>query len=108
MENKSAVQLLAALAQDSRLTIFRLLVQQGETGLPVSKISEALGGMAGATLSFHLKELSHAGLIEAQQQGRFIFYKANLSQMKNLMDFLTDNCCQGQPCAVTANKFCGL
>ena len=106
MENITAVQLLAALAQESRLSIFRLLVQHGESGLPVSKISEALGGMAGATLSFHLKELSHAGLIVAEQQGRFIFYKANLAQMKNLMDFLTANCCQGQPCALTPPTNC--
>ncbi|MBK6756706.1 MAG: helix-turn-helix transcriptional regulator [Moraxellaceae bacterium] len=98
MNHNTAVTLLAALAQESRLAIFRLLVQHATTGLAVGKISELLGGMAGATLSFHLKELNHAGLIEAKSEGRHIIYSANLDNMQQLLTFLTDDCCGGQPC----------
>ena len=98
MNQNIAVNLLAALAQESRLAIFRLLVQHANTGLAVGKISELLGGMAGATLSFYLKELTRAGLIQAQPDGRFIIYKPNLEQMNQLLSFLTDNCCGGLPC----------
>ena len=98
MNQNTAVTLLAALAQESRLAIFRLLVQHATTGLAVGKISELLGGMAGATLSFHLKELSHAGLIEAKSEGRHIISSANLHNMQQLLTFLTDDCCGGQPC----------
>lgn len=98
MNQNIAVNLLAALAQESRLAIFRLLVQHANTGLAVGKISELLGGMAGATLSFHLKALTHAGLIKANAQGRYIIYSANLEQMNQLLSFLTENCCGGLPC----------
>ena len=76
MEIKSAVVSLAALAQETRLSIFRLLVQTGESGLPVGQIAKALS-IPNATLSFHLKELANAGLITARQESRFIFYAAN-------------------------------
>jgi len=94
MENNLAVTQLAALAQESRLGIFRLLVQQGPEGLAVGRIAEALG-LANATLSFHLKTLAQAGLIESRQNGRFIYYSANYTAMNGLVGFLTDNCCSG-------------
>jgi len=97
METKTAVTLLAALAQVTRLSIYRLLVQQGPSGLSVGQIGEALG-VAGATLSFHLKELSRAGLIQSRQESRFIYYSANYAEMNALLGFLTENCCRGEPC----------
>ncbi|MCD5330577.1 ArsR/SmtB family transcription factor [Chromobacterium piscinae] len=97
METKNAVTLLAALAQDTRLAIYRLLVQQGPEGLAVGQIGERLA-VANATLSFHLKELSHAGLVQARQEGRFIYYSANYEQMNALLGFLTENCCRGEAC----------
>ncbi|MBX9296069.1 metalloregulator ArsR/SmtB family transcription factor [Chromobacterium vaccinii] len=97
METKNAVTLLAALAQDTRLGIYRLLVQKGPEGLSVGQIGEQLA-VANATLSFHLKELSHSGLIRARQEGRFIYYSANYEQMNALLGFLTENCCRGEAC----------
>ncbi|MEN6079439.1 metalloregulator ArsR/SmtB family transcription factor [Chromobacterium piscinae] len=97
METKNAVTLLAALAQDTRLGIYRLLVQKGPEGLSVGQIGEQLV-VANATLSFHLKELSHSGLIRARQEGRFIYYSANYEQMNALLGFLTENCCRGEAC----------
>jgi ArsR family transcriptional regulator len=96
METKEAVIALAALAQDTRLSVFRLLVRVGPEGIPVGRIGEELG-VAPATLSFHLKELYHAGLISSRQEGRFIYYSANFESMTALMTFLTQNCCQGMP-----------
>ncbi|MDR3412004.1 MAG: metalloregulator ArsR/SmtB family transcription factor [Formivibrio sp.] len=97
MENKDTVIILAALAQETRLAIYRLLIVQGKDGLAVSRIGEALG-VAPATLSFHLKELAHAGLISARQESRFIYYSANYDAMNALIGFLTENCCGGQTC----------
>ena len=91
-----AVKALAALAQDTRLAIYRLLVQQGRGGLPAGTVAERLDVPA-ATLSFHLKELYYAGLISSRQEGRFIYYTANFERMAGLMTFLTQNCCQGVP-----------
>ena len=91
-DSKSTVKALAALAQESRLAIFRALVEAGPAGLSVGRIAESLP-VAPATLSFHLKELSHAGLIDARQEGRFIFYCANFTAMNGLIDYLTENCC---------------
>lgn len=102
MENKTAVSLLAALAQESRLAVFRLLVEQGPDGLPAGQIAERLG-LPAATLSFHLKELSHAGLVQSRQAGRFVFYSADYVAMNGLIGFLTENCCAGTPCAATSN-----
>jgi ArsR family transcriptional regulator, arsenate/arsenite/antimonite-responsive transcriptional repressor len=96
MEMKEAVIALGALAQDTRLSIFRLLVRVGPEGIPVGQIGEELQ-VAPATLSFHLKELYHAGLISSRQEGRFIYYSANFERMTALMTFLTQNCCQGMP-----------
>lgn len=98
MENKDAVVALAALAQEARLAIFRLLVQAGPAGLAASKIAQALG-MPPSSLSFHLKELSHANLILPRQEGRFIIYAARFDTMNTLLGFLTENCCGGNPCA---------
>ena len=105
MESKSAVAALGALAQDSRLEVYRLLVQAGPEGLAASDIAERLGIPAN-TLSFHLKTLSHAGLILARQAGRFIYYSANYEQMSSLLEFLTQNCCGGRSClpAVTSSR----
>ena len=105
MENKDAVVALAALAQESRLAIFRLLVQSGPQGLAASRIAQALG-LAPSSLSFHLKELSHAGLILPRQEGRFIIYAAQFEKMNALLGFLTDNCCGGNPCTPTSAVSC--
>lgn len=105
MESKAAVIRLAALAQDTRLAIFRLLVATGAEGLPVGQIGERLG-LAGATLSFHLKELTHANLTTARQQGRFVYYTANYAEIDGLLRYLTENCCAGQPCAATTTATC--
>lgn len=106
METKLAVRSLAALAQETRLSIFRLLVEQGPEGLPAGIIGEQLG-LANATLSFHLKELSSAGLLVSRSEGRYIIYSADFGIMNGLIAFLTENCCQGSVCApATAAKIC--
>lgn len=92
METKNAVRALGALAQDTRLEVFRLLVQQGPSGMAAGEIATALE-QSPATLSFHLKELANAGLVVARPEGRFIFYSADFSAMNALLDFLTENCC---------------
>ena len=88
---------LAALAQESRLGIYRLLVQAGPAGIAAGAIAEKLG-VPPATLSFHLKELSRAGLIASRQEGRFVIYSANFENMARLVDYLTENCCGGNVC----------
>lgn len=102
MENKTAIAALAALAQESRLATFRLLVQAGPQGLAASKIAEKLA-IPASSLSFHLKELAHAGLIAARQEGRFLIYSAQFEAMNALVAFLTENCCGGAPCAPSAS-----
>lgn len=105
MDTKAALAALAALAQEARLNTFRLLVQTGPQGLAASKIAEHLD-IAPSSLSFHLKELAHAGLIEAQQDGRFIIYRANFATMNGLLGFLSENCCAGESCAPAAAPAC--
>ena len=83
---------LSALAQENRLAVFRLLVEHAPEGLPAGAIAERLG-VPPATLSFHLKELTHAGLIAAHPQSRFIWYRADLDAMNGLVGYLTENCC---------------
>ena len=103
METKTAVTLLAALAQETRRASFRLLVVQGEAGLCAGKIGEALS-IAPATLSFHLKELVHAQLVSAEREGRNLHYRPALARMNDLLAYLTDHCCMGQPCAPPGAK----
>lgn len=100
MKTKSAVSLLAALAQETRLSVFRLLVQHGPEGLPAGRIAERLD-ISPATLSFHLKELTNAGLTRSRQEGRFIIYSANYRAMNDLLSFMTKNCCAGSACEVS-------
>lgn len=105
MDTKAAIAALAALAQDSRLAVFRLLVQVGPAGMAASKIAEQLGVPA-SSLSFHLKELTHAGLIIPRQDGRFVIYSANFATMNCLVGFLTESCCAGNPCTPAAAQAC--
>jgi DNA-binding transcriptional ArsR family regulator len=97
METLNAAELLAALGHESRLAIFRLLVEAGPKGVNASAISEQLG-LAPATLSFHLSHLSRVGLIEGERESRFIHYSANFATMDELIAFLTRNCCEGNAC----------
>jgi DNA-binding transcriptional ArsR family regulator len=94
MEMNQAVEALSALAQETRLNVFRLLVEQGPSGMAAGEIAETLR-IAPAALSFHLKELAHARLVTARQDGRFIFYAADFAAMNRLLAFLTENCCAG-------------
>lgn len=103
MESKTTVTLLAALAQETRLAIFRTLVQTGPSGLSVGEIAAGVKA-APATLSFHLKELTHAGLISARQESRFIFYSANYPAINELIAFLTENCCARDGVACVGTK----
>jgi DNA-binding transcriptional ArsR family regulator len=106
LSEKEAVAALAALAQPSRLRIFRQLVVVGEQGLTPGALGELLG-VPPATLSFHLKELLHSGLIEKKREGRSLIYSTEVRQMNSLLEYLTDNCCQGEPClSVTATCKC--
>lgn len=102
MDTAQALSSLAALSQESRLAIFRLLVEAGPQGLTVGRIGESLD-ISPATLSFHLKELSHAGLIHARHESRYIIYSANFNTMNGLVGYLTENCCGGAPCDPVAS-----
>jgi DNA-binding transcriptional ArsR family regulator len=99
MKTQTAVTSLSALAQESRLTVFRLLIQAGAEGLPAGKISEATG-IAPSALSFHLKELYHAGWVSSESAGRFVIYRANTELMNELIAYLTENCCAGVGCGL--------
>ena len=92
MESEKAVVALESLAQESRLGIFRLLVEAGPEGLPAGAIGERMDVPA-PTLSFHLSQLKHAGLIACRRDGRSLFYSADFGAMNELVEFLTDNCC---------------
>lgn len=92
MNTKQTVTALAALAQESRLDVFRLLVKRGPDGFSPGDLSDKLG-IPGPTLSFHLKELLHAGLVEARKEGRFIYYSPNFERVNGLVGYLTENCC---------------
>jgi ArsR family transcriptional regulator len=96
MEIKAAVTSLGALAQETRLSIFRLLVEAGPDGVSAGRIGETLEVPA-ATLSFHLKELARAGLVSPRQERQFIYYAVDFERMAELMAFLTQNCCRGMP-----------
>jgi ArsR family transcriptional regulator, arsenate/arsenite/antimonite-responsive transcriptional repressor len=99
MEPEAVVQSLAALAQPLRLQVFRALVVAGPRGLTPGAMSEGTG-VPPNTLSFHLKELAHAGLVTQQRDGRFLIYRAEFERMNGLLAYLTENCCQGASCVV--------
>ena len=101
METKQAIQALSALAQESRLSIFRLLVEAGQEGMAAGSIGEKLA-LPPATLSFHLAGLARAGLARSRQEGRFIIYSADYAAMNALVGYLTENCCSGASCAPSA------
>lgn len=105
METKDAVVALSALAQSTRLGIFRTLVEAGPAGVTAGHLSE-IHGLAPSSLSFHLKELSHAGLAESRQAGRFIIYSARFETMNRLLAYLTENCCGGKPCVAVGAPAC--
>ncbi len=98
MEINIAIKALTALAHETRLTIFRVLVQAGESGVAAGQLAKELN-IPNATLSFHLKELNNAELVSARQEGRFIYYSANFETMNALLGYLTENCCSGVPCS---------
>lgn len=106
MENSDAVAALAALAQSSRLAVFRTLVELGPDGAHPGELAQALD-IPGNTLSFHLKTLSHADLVTSEQSGRFIRYRANFERMQHLIEFLTRNCCGGDPAQCAPVAACG-
>ena len=95
---KNVTVALSALAQESRLAVFRLLVQAGPEGLAATKIAEALE-IAPSSLSFHLKELTHANMVTQKKAGRSLIYSANFETMNGLLSFLTENCCGGNLCS---------
>ena len=97
MKNTNAVTAFLALGQESRLNIFRLIVQKGDRGLTPTQLNELLG-IPSATLSFHLKELLHAELIRVERQSRNLIYRPNARLVQKLSEFLLDNCCGGKSC----------
>lgn len=99
MQEADALRSLAALAQEVRLRTFRVLVVAGSDGLTPTALCEQLD-VAPNALSFHLKELTHAGLVTQERQGRHLIYRAAFAQMNTLLEYLTRNCCQGQPCVL--------
>jgi ArsR family transcriptional regulator, arsenate/arsenite/antimonite-responsive transcriptional repressor len=98
MKKSDALAALAALAQESRLDVFRLLVQAGAEGVPAGQIGERLG-LPSATLSFHLNHLKQSGLVKCRREGRSLIYTAEYPAMNGLLAYLTENCCQGDPSA---------
>lgn len=99
MNEADVIRALGALAQDTRLRIFRMLVVAGPAGLLPGHMAEVLGTPPNA-LSFHLKELVQAGLASSERDGRHLIYRAHFAQMNELLGFLTAHCCEGQPCEV--------
>lgn len=106
MEIKNATAALAALGQSTRLAIFRLLVEAGPSGRMAGEIADALA-LPGATLSFHLKELVAAGLVESEPRGRYVCYRADFAAMNALLAFLTRNCCGGDAAQCAPATTCG-
>ena len=100
MQEADAVRSLAALAQALRLRLFRTLVVAGPEGLTPGTLASQLE-VAGNTLSFHLKELTHAGLVTQERQGRSLIYRASFTTMDALLAYLTENCCEGAACSTT-------
>lgn len=105
MESTQAVKALGALAQESRLAIFRLLVQAGPAGMVAGHLSGQVG-LSPSALSFHMKELMYSGLATSRQEGRFVIYSAQLEAMNDLLGYLTQNCCGGAPCPPVGTMTC--
>jgi len=105
MDEQAAIRALAALAQPLRLRAFRTLVVVGQQGMTPSTMAENLG-VAQNTLSFHLKELTHAGLVTRERASRNIIYRANYPQMNALLRYLTENCCRGTDCDIDSAAYC--
>jgi DNA-binding transcriptional ArsR family regulator len=105
MDEKSAVSALAALAQGMRLRVFRALVGAGPQGLTPGVLAATLG-VSASTLSFHLKELAHAGLVSQERQGRHLIYRPELAHMNELMGYLVAHCCGGEPCDTQPAQGC--
>lgn len=105
MQAHEAITALSALAHEARLAIFKLLVQAGPQGLAAGAIAEHLA-LAPSALSFHLKELTTAGLLTRQPDGRNVVYRAAFTTMNALIVYLTDNCCEGQACELDAGTAC--
>ncbi len=97
MNNQDAIAAFLALGQETRLNIFRLIVQRGASGLTPSDLLEQLG-IPNATLSFHLKELARAGLLQVERQSRHLIYRPNAALVQSLSNFLLEDCCGGLPC----------
>ena len=105
LDEAAAVKSLAALAQGQRLRAFRALVVAGPDGLTPGVMAAQLG-VAPSALSFHLKELSHAGMVSSEARGRNLIYRASFGQMSALLAYLTEHCCQGEPCEASALANC--
>ncbi len=103
MESRHVVASLAALAQETRLAIYRLLVEAGPAGMRVGEIASQVK-TSPATLSFHLKELAHAGLVRARPEGRYLIYSAQFEHMSRLLGYLTENCCAREGCCPPAER----
>jgi ArsR family transcriptional regulator len=106
LDETIALKSLAALSQAQRLRAFRALVVAGQDGLTPGVMAEQLE-VSPSSLSFHLKELAHSGLVSCEQRGRNLIYRANFEQMSSLLAYLTEHCCQGQPCEVSPDPSCG-
>lgn len=102
---QTAVKALQALAQAQRLRAFRALVAAGPDGLTPGAMAESLA-VAPSGLSFHLKELAHAGLVDSEPRGRHLIYRARFEQMNALLAYLTEHCCQGEPCELSTTAAC--
>lgn len=105
MKERDIVTALAALAQEVRLRVFRELVVAGPAGLTPGDLAQVLG-VSPSGLSFHLKELTHAGLVSQERDGRHLIYRAAFDRMNAVLGYLTAHCCQGQPCLVEAVVAC--
>jgi len=105
MEEKDVIRALAALAHDLRLRVFRMLVVAGPAGLTPGAMATQLD-VPNATLSFHLKDLMHAGLVTQERDGRSLIYRAAYQQMNAVLGFLTENCCQGRACLKPGTDSC--
>ena len=103
METNQTIIALAALAHESRLAVFRALVQAGPEGMPAGQIATLLD-VPPSSLSFHLKELAHAQLVTSRQEGRFVIYSADFQNMNQLVGYLTENCCGGRACAPSTTR----